>query len=77
MAHKSRSTWNGGGGGGGGGGGWIHLYVLLKNGFLTSCLLFRNTKNCCYNLLVMKVLLRYGNPVIRTKYFHCIETLNL
>ena len=28
----------------GGGGGWIHPHILLKNEFLTNCLLFGNTK---------------------------------
>ena len=38
VAHRSRNTWNGGGVGGGG------AQVLLKNGFLTNCLLFGSTK---------------------------------
>ena len=49
MAHRSRNTWNGEGRGGGGGGGWMHPQVLLKNGSLTNCLLFGNTKVCCYS----------------------------
>ena len=56
VAHRSRNTWNGGGwlgGGGGGGGGGrercMHSQVLLKNGFLTNCLLFGNTKVCCWH----------------------------
>ena len=42
VAHRSRNTWSGGVG-------WTYPLVLLKNGFLTKCLLFGNTKVCCYN----------------------------
>ena len=42
VAKRSRNTWNGGGWG-------ICPQVLLKNGFLINCSLFRNVKVCCYN----------------------------
>ena len=48
---------------GGGGGGSIHPQVLLKNAFLTHCLLFGNTKDCCYN------------QVVASKSFYGMETL--
>ena len=63
LWHRSRNTWNGRGGGGGGGGGWINPQVLLKNGFLTNCLLFGNTKVSCHNYLVT------------TDCFYCMDTL--
>ena len=40
------NTWNSDGVGGGGGVDTSTL--LLKNGILTNCLLFGNTKVCCY-----------------------------
>ena len=43
--------------------GGIHPQILLKNGFLTECLLFESTKVCGYNYL------------ITTKYFYCMETM--
>ena len=52
------------------GGGEENTYTrLLKNGFLTNCLLFKNTQVCCCTNWLQLMLLMYGNPVVTTKCF--------
>ena len=52
-----------GGGGGGGGGGYINKFCLRMDFFEMNCLLFGNSKVCCFNYLVT------------TKGYYSIETL--